>query len=232
MISVYCNDRKAWPGEREILTAGSLGQSVEFNFSEDWSDLQKYAVFVAYDKSITQPLVEDSVAIPPEVLALPGIHLFVGVYGVNLNGTIIVPTLYCDLGMIHPGANPAASDNYEEPTASMLAQLMALTKAAQLAAAIAAEGAILDPDTVTFSIDSHKNLIVTITEEDAEPTEIDLGPITAYGDYCAAQEAAEETAVVVAVVAPAVQSKDGRNVAPAVVLAVGHDNCFFVCHMH
>lgn len=188
MISVNCNDRKAWLDESETLTAGGLGQKVEFNFSDDWDGLQKYAVFVAYDKSITIPMTQDEAAIPPDVLALPGICLFVGVYGTNLAGTTIIPTKYCNLGMIHPAANPAASDNYEEPTASMMAQMLALTKAAQLAASIAMGSAIIgdptDEDGPAFSIQDHKKLILTVPVENDDPVVIDIGTVTAYGAAC------------------------------------------------
>lgn len=179
MISVECNTRKAWLTDSETLTAGSLGQTVDFTFSSDWDGLQKFAVFVAYDKSFAKPLVDDEVAIPPEVMALPGVSLFVGVYGTNLAGTTIIPTKYCNLGLIHPGADPTSSDNYENPTASLLAEMLALTKAAQLAASIAA--GVTVTESAAFSILDHKDLILTTQETGEDPVVQNLGAVTAYG---------------------------------------------------
>lgn len=184
MISVECNTRKAWLTESETLTSGSLGQTVDFTFSSDWDGLQKFAVFVAYDKSITKPLVDDEAAIPPEVMALPGINLFVGVYGTNLAGTTIIPTKYCSLGLINPGADPTISDNYENPTASLLAEMLALTKAAQLAASIAA--GVTVTESAAFSILDHKDLILTTQEDGEDPVVQNLGAVTAYGAAVAA----------------------------------------------
>ena len=117
MISVAVDNRKAWLTESEPLTSGSLGQTVTFEFSDDWDGLGKYAVFVAYDRTIALALLGDSIGIPKEVLSLSGIHLFVGVYGCdNENGaSIVIPTKYCDLGMIYPGAQPEVAENFTNP---------------------------------------------------------------------------------------------------------------------
>lgn len=177
MISVAVDNRKAWLTESETLTSGSLGQTVNFEFSDDWDGLSRFAVFVAYDRREAVTLLENSIGIPKSVLTLSGIHLFVGVYGANTDGTVVIPTKYCDLGMIYPGANPTEADNYTDPTASMLAQMYALTNAAQFAASIAAGSALTEG--VEFSIKDNKTLVAS-AERDGHVIENELGPVTAY----------------------------------------------------
>lgn len=177
MFRVTVNNRKAWLTQSETITAGSAGLEVAFTFSDDWAGLSKFAVFVAYDRTVAVPMTEDTITIDPAVMKLSGIHLFVGVYGVNVAGTTIIPTLYCDLGMIYPGADPQSADNYADPDASLYAQTLALAKAAQLAAGIAASGTFAGA--ATFRIADNKNLMLDLTS-DGVTSSTNLGPVTAY----------------------------------------------------
>ena len=85
-----------------------VGAEVEFEFSEDWSELTKAAVFTAGEekRSVLQTQWNGNVCrIPHECLAEPDRHLLVGVYGINGDGTIVIPTVYADLGMIFTGTD-------------------------------------------------------------------------------------------------------------------------------
>ena len=211
MFRVTVNNRKAWLTQSETITAGSAGLEVAFTFSDEWTGLSKFAVFVAYDRTVAVPMTEDTITIDPAVMKLSGIHLFVGVYGVNTEGTTIIPTLYCDLGMIYPVADPQSADNYADPDASLYAQTLALAKAAQLAAGIAASGTFAG--SATFRIDDNKNLMLDLTS-DGVTSSTNLGPVTAYAAAVAggSEETYEEfTAKMAAVYSTAEDIADIRE---------------------
>ena len=85
-----------------------VGAEVEFNFSEEWSGLIKVAVFTAGDEKrcVAQQQWNGSICrIPHECLAEPDRHLLAGVYGISSDGSLVIPTVYADLGMIFTGAD-------------------------------------------------------------------------------------------------------------------------------
>ena len=94
----------------EILTAGLVGATVEFDFSAaDWDGLQKTAVFKTRKESRDVAMITAGapVAVPWEVLDTPGVELMVGVYGATGSGEIVVPTVWGSLGKIRRGATPS-----------------------------------------------------------------------------------------------------------------------------
>ena len=102
------------------LTSGMVGVEVEFEFSEEWGELTKAAVFTAGDekRSVLQSQWTDNrCRIPHECLAEPDRHLLVGVYGINGDGTVIIPTVYADLGIIFTGTDTeeAPGDGFTPP---------------------------------------------------------------------------------------------------------------------
>ena len=80
--------------EEEMLTAGMVGKTVQFEFSSDWDDLQKTAVYRAGEVLCTTPGVEDTDTIPAAVLAASMERLKVGVYGTSADGSLVTPTIY------------------------------------------------------------------------------------------------------------------------------------------
>ena len=52
---------------------------------------------------------------PWELLQSPGCRLWAGVYGTNPDGSLQIPTVWADLGVIQPGADPSG-DESTEPT--------------------------------------------------------------------------------------------------------------------
>lgn len=113
----------AWLLQNVELTAGLVGARVWFSFDESWSGLSKTAVFRcgAVQKDVLE--VQDAVTIPAEVLATPGRRLLIGVYGVNADGTVAVPTRWADAGMVYAGADPSGDDS-TDPSLPVWAQLM------------------------------------------------------------------------------------------------------------
>lgn len=108
--------------EKEALTSGSVNvYGVSFSFSEDWDGLDKIVVFRVLHES--WPVLLDHTnecKIPWEALKTSGINLFCGVYGTR-EGEIVLPTIWCSLGMILPGTVP---EDVKSPTPDIWEQLL------------------------------------------------------------------------------------------------------------
>lgn len=200
---VEIDKNKAWCRERGLLTTGSVGETVELDFSDDWDGLEKFAVFRAYDVSEAAAISGDFIEIPARVLTKPDVQLLLGVYGINTEGTVIIPTVYVDLGTIRVGANLSGADNYEEPPETLYAQIAeranaaaASAAAAELSAAAAATGT--PTGTLSFSVNEDGDLIETITPAGGgTPLTVNLGHVV--GESADAQViAALQTAVAAA----------------------------------
>lgn len=97
--------------QADVLTSGMVGAEVEFSFSDEWDALIKTAVFIAGEEKrvVLEAKWHDNIcAIPHECLADPELHLLVGVYGTAADGSLVIPTVYADLGMIWVGTSPDA----------------------------------------------------------------------------------------------------------------------------
>ncbi|MFI3168502.1 MAG: hypothetical protein R3Y06_00965, partial [Faecalibacterium sp.] len=145
------------PQEARIV-AGSAGtNAVQFEFEPTvWAALTATAVFQADDveKSV---LITDKTAayeIPHEVMASAGACLKVGVFGVDCEGQVIVPTTYakiCDT--VLSGANLEAEEAVSE-TDSIYAQWVATVAEDAAIAAAAAQQASSYVETVEVAAQS------------------------------------------------------------------------------
>ena len=111
MITIHCSRACAHlASPPELLTAGmAKAVTVEFVFSDDWDGLTKTAVFTNGKTTVDVLAANwdgDTVPVPHEVLAVPGRHARVGVYGANESG-VILPTVWVSLGKVQPGADPS-----------------------------------------------------------------------------------------------------------------------------
>ena len=80
--------------ESETLTSGMVGKQVQLLFDSSWDNLSKTVVFRAADVNRVVINPESSlVTIPEAVLARPFGKLFVGVYGTDETGAVIIPTI-------------------------------------------------------------------------------------------------------------------------------------------
>ena len=106
----------------ETITAGMIGKQVRLEFSEEWKDLSKTAVFTA--GGITRDVVgvEDLAVIPAEVLTRMHTPLYVGVYGTDAAGNIAIPTIRVKGPEIQPGAFPSG-DRSADPDLPVWAQI-------------------------------------------------------------------------------------------------------------
>lgn len=109
----------------EVLTAGMVkAVSVRFVFSEDWDGLTKTAVFTNGRTTVDVLPANwdgDTVTAAPEILAVAGRYVRVGVYGTNASG-VVLPTVWVTLGKVQPAAEPSG-DPSTDPTLPVWAQL-------------------------------------------------------------------------------------------------------------
>ena len=126
MITIHCSRACAHlASPPELLTAGmSKAVTVQFVFSPEWDGLTKTAVF-SNGKTTVDVLAAnwdgDTVPVPHEVLAVPGRHASVGVYGADESG-VVLPTVWVSLGKVQPGADPSG-DASADPSLPVWAQL-------------------------------------------------------------------------------------------------------------
>ena len=126
MITIHCSRACAHlASPPELLTAGmAKAVTVEFVFSDDWDGLTKTAVF-SNGKTTVDVLAANwdgnTVPVPHEVLAVPGRHARVGVYGADESG-VVLPTVWVSLGKVQPGADPSG-DASADPSLPVWAQL-------------------------------------------------------------------------------------------------------------
>lgn len=98
-----------------VITAGTVGMTAEFAFDRQWDSLSKIALFKAGDKVIATTLEENAHTVPWEVLKSSNQWLCIGVYGANREGTVVIPTLWAKISVIHTGTNPEG-DPAVDPT--------------------------------------------------------------------------------------------------------------------
>lgn len=100
--------------ESETLTSGMVGKAVQLLFDESWAELTKTVVFRAGDTSRVVMDAGSTVTIPEDVLARPFGKLYVGVYGTDAAGTLVIPTVMAEGPMIRYGADPMEDETAAE----------------------------------------------------------------------------------------------------------------------
>lgn len=125
------------------IPAGIVGATVSFQYTGDiWASLRKTVVF----RSVVIRDVIDAgeiVAIPPEVVAESCSTLCVGVYGVDAQGKVVIPTLWAELGEVLPAADPSG-DQSTDPALPVWAQLQEEVAEANAIAKGRAKGHVFD----------------------------------------------------------------------------------------
>lgn len=110
---------------KKVIPAGIIGAQVELEYSEDiWQGLSKTVIFRG---PVTKDVVTDAniVTIPQEVTEKPMSLLSVGVYGVDADGNLAIPTIWADLGLVRDAANPSG-DITTDPGLPVWAQIQAM----------------------------------------------------------------------------------------------------------
>ena len=95
------------------LTSGMVGAKVQFSFDSSWEGLNKTAVFRCMDITKDVLNIDSEVTIPHEVLVRSGSPLYVGVYGTNAAGDLVIPTRCATVGIVYSGADPSGDPSTE-----------------------------------------------------------------------------------------------------------------------
>lgn len=104
------------------LPAGIVGAVTAFEFTDPiWEGLTKTAVFKG---CVTKDVVIDGNAaeIPAEVVSSKGYQLKIGIYGVDSENNIAIPTLWASVGQIQDATDPSG-DLETDPSLPIWAQL-------------------------------------------------------------------------------------------------------------
>ncbi len=165
--------RKSPPAQ---IVAGSIGtHAVQFELSESpWAELTVTAVFQAGSAAYAVPLLDKTAPceIPAQAMASAGSALRVGIFGMNDEGEVIVPTTYakvCDA--ILTGTNTEAAEA-DAPEQSVYAQWVAEIADAAASAQSSAEDA-------AESLASVAALADAVDTDFSEATDAGIASITA-----------------------------------------------------
>ena len=104
------------------IPKGIIGAQIRFEYTDPmWETLVKTVVFRS-DTTADILNAGDLVTIPSELVSRAGHCLYVGVYGVDGENNIAIPTLWANLGEIQGAADPSG-DEGAEPQLPVWAQL-------------------------------------------------------------------------------------------------------------
>lgn len=106
------------------VTSGTVGLKAQFSFDSKWDGLSKTAIFRACTEKRVLTCIDSEVTVPWEVLKKPGAWLSVGVYGTNVEGTIVIPTIWANAFLIVEGTT-ADGDPSTEHTPGVWEQMSA-----------------------------------------------------------------------------------------------------------
>lgn len=91
-----------------------IGAQVQIDYNDEiWDSLHKTVVFRGV---VTKDVITDAevITIPAEVVAKYGVVLQVGVYGVDADGNLAIPTIWADLGIVRDAANPSGDTTTDQ----------------------------------------------------------------------------------------------------------------------
>ena len=113
--------------EKEALTSGMV-KAIEcrFVFNDDWDNLGKTAVFSCGCVTKDVMIIDNKAILPHELLISENIGqiVYVGVYGIDGEGNVIIPTVKCRAGLVKEGSDPT-EDPDVDPTPTLFEQIMA-----------------------------------------------------------------------------------------------------------
>lgn len=95
----------------EEIPRGLVGATVSIEYTDSaWDGLQKTVVFRG---CVTKYVLNagSEVVIPTEVVSRAGTQLYMGVYGVDAAGNVIIPTVWTALGLIRSSAAPSSGES-------------------------------------------------------------------------------------------------------------------------
>lgn len=146
VASISVTGANAAVRSKNIITAGMVGAQVHIDYTDTvWGSLQKTVVFSGVAK---RDVITDSadVIIPAECIAMSSSFFMVGVYGVDAQNRLVIPTIWANIGPVRNSADPSG-DPAADPSLPIWVQLQAM---------------IGDLDNLTTEAKS--NLVVAINE--------------------------------------------------------------------
>jgi len=108
MTHITVSGREGTCIQQEPLTSGSAGIRFRFTFDRAWEGLTRIVVFRGSGRCVDLVLPESGeLPVPSEVLSRDGGTLYVGVYGTDGSGALIIPTVWIPAGQIWTGVLPS-----------------------------------------------------------------------------------------------------------------------------
>jgi hypothetical protein len=107
VVKIKISETCATVQDLKMITSGTVGATVSFEFDKTWDGFTKTYVFRAGNK--TKDDLDATGVIPAELLKKHGVQLDVGVYGTK--GDLVIPTAWASLGTIAPGADPSGDQS-------------------------------------------------------------------------------------------------------------------------
>lgn len=107
----------------KLITRGIVGANVQIVYdSTVWIGLRKTVVFEG--SGVTRDVLDagEIVEIPPEVASEANSRIRMGIYGVSDDGSVVVPTIWAELGRTRDSADPSG-DESTAPELPVWAQL-------------------------------------------------------------------------------------------------------------
>ena len=97
-----------------------------FVFNDEWDNLGKTAVFSCGCVTKDVMIIDNKAILPHELLVTDNIGeiVYVGVYGIDGEGNVIIPTVKCRAGILREGTDPM-DDPDADPTPTLFEQIMA-----------------------------------------------------------------------------------------------------------
>ena len=97
-----------------------------FVFNDEWDNLGKTAVFSCGCVTKDVMIIDNKAILPHELLVTDNIGeiVYVGVYGIDGEGNVIIPTVKCRAGILREGTDPM-DDPDIDPTPTLFEQIMA-----------------------------------------------------------------------------------------------------------
>ena len=124
VAKVQISGSRCVPVQLETITKGIVGATVSIEYTDSvWDNLRKTVVFRSYT---TKDVVDagTEVVVPAEVVSRAG-QLYMGVYGVDADGAVVIPTTWAALGMVQGAAAPSG-DSSTDPSLPVWAQIQAM----------------------------------------------------------------------------------------------------------
>ena len=123
-IKITVSGNSAIVTEGTCPVSGTVGLPVAFAFDQTWDGLEVTAVFRVNGKTYDRLNARNGTTVPWELLQKPGCQLYCGVFGTAGDGSLQIPTVWVELGIIQPGADPSG-DESADPTLPVWQQVTA-----------------------------------------------------------------------------------------------------------